>query len=306
MKIFVLGCGAYASALSIRLNKKNNLTMWCSFEEEMKKILETRESPSFKGVYIPKDIKITTSFDDISNSDLIILAIPAIFVSNVLEKASNYIKDMPIVIASKGITSDGFISDIVKTYTNKIAVISGPSFAIDTVKEIPIGITIASNNITDLIVKAFECFSIDTNTDIIGTEICGSIKNVFAIGAGILNDMSESTKCTYITKCLLETSNLIKKFNGNENTVLSYAGIGDLILTANSNKSRNYSLGCLISKGNREEIKNYINNNTVEGLNTLHTINKLFSNINMPIITILYDIIYNNKSFKTLIDYLKS
>lgn len=311
MKIFILGCGAYASALAIRLNEKNSVTMWCSFEEEYKTILETRESPSFKGVHIPESIKVTTSFEDISTCDLIVLAIPTKFISNVLEKAKAYIKDKPIVIASKGIRDDGlFINEIVSDFTNKISVISGPSFAIDTAFNVPIGLTV-SGNINTKVVNAFDGFILEENNDIIGTEICGSIKNVFAIASGILKGMgfSESTHCTFVTRCVFEISNLIEKLGGNKNTVLSYAGIGDLMLTASSEKSRNFSFGYLIGKNSsKEEINEYIKNNTIEGLNTLKSLNVLFDkkNINMPIISLLNDIIYNNKSPKALIDYLKS
>lgn len=108
-----------------------------------------------------------------------------------------------------------------------------------------------------------------------------------------------------------EEINYIKKIiiglNGNEDTIISYAGIGDLLLTCNSSKSRNYTLGKMIGrKANKEEIEDYIKNTTIEGLYTLKSIYMLLKekNIDIPLINVIYDIIYNNKDSSNLIDYI--
>ncbi len=318
MKIFVLGSGAYGTALSLILNEnKNKVTMWCAFEEEKENMLKTRESSKLPGVKIPESINITTSFEAMKESDFILIAIPTAFVSSTLEKAKDYLQDKPIVIASKGIEQNTclFVNEIVEKIvgTDNIAVFSGPSFAVDVAEKVPVGLTLACQNkkTTDLVVSAFvnDHFKLRVCSDIIGTEICGSIKNVIAIASGILAGMKmpESTSAMFITESIHDIKELIKGLGGDGNTILSFAGFGDLLLTATSPKSRNYSFGYLIGSGaSREEVDNYIKNTTIEGLYTLKSIDMLIAdkNVKMPIIQLIDDIVYGNKEPKDLIEFL--
>ena len=119
--------------------------------------------------------------------------------------------------------------------------------------------------------------------------------------------MPESTAAMLITESLHDIKALIKGLGGDGSTVLSYAGFGDLLLTATSPKSRNYSFGYLIGKGaTKEEINNYIKNTTIEGLYTLKSIIELVNNkdVDMPIINLINQIIYQNKNPKELINFL--
>lgn len=138
----------------------------------------------------------------------------------------------------------------------------------------------------------------------------GAIKNVIAIAGGIIDGIGypESTKCMFITKSLNDIMNLIYEMGGNKKTILTYAGIGDLLLTCNSVKSRNYTFGRLIGeRTDKNIIDEYKNNNTIEGLYTLKSIYDLihYRKIKVPIINIIYDIVYNDKDVKLLEDYLK-
>ena len=137
----------------------------------------------------------------------------------------------------------------------------------------------------------------------------GAIKNIIAIASGIIDGMEfpESTKCTFITKALNDVMNLIYYYGGNKKTILSYAGIGDLLLTCNSKKSRNYTLGYLIGSGkSQNEIDEYINNTTIEGLYTLKSIYDLIKSKgdNVLIINIIYDIVYKHIDKEKLREYL--
>ena len=145
--------------------------------------------------------------------------------------------------------------------------------------------------------------------DVIGTEICGAIKNVIAISAGILDGMGYpiSTSSMFITESLHDIKDLIKALGGSKKTILSFAGFGDLLLTCTSVKSRNYTLGKIIGEGkSKEEIDKYIESTTIEGLYTLMSIRKLIKNkkIKMPIIDLTYDIIINGKSPDELKSFL--
>ena len=230
-----------------------------------------------------------------------------IAVSIILNK---YFKSNQVIcIASKGIEQNSclFLYDIIRNNidTLNIGVISGGTFAEDIINNVPIGFSLASrsNYTKNIITKAManDSVKIRHTRDIIGTEICGSIKNVIAIASGMLDGMGYpiSTSTMFITESLHDIKALIKALGGNKKTILSFAGFGDILLTCTSTKSRNYTLGKLIGEGkSKEEINNYIKNTTIEGLYTLYSIKKLLRNkkIKMPIINLIYDIIVNEPS----------
>lgn len=321
MKITILGCGAYGLALSEMFSLNNcDITMWTILEEEKNELEKERTNkrvlPNFK---VNKNIKFTTDMQEaIKGSNLIVIAIPVKFVNNVVSQLAPIIKkSQHICIASKGIEQGSllFVSSIVNKAikTKKIAVISGGTFAIDMVAHVPMGLTLATkNNATEkLIIKALQnkYLKLVPTKDIFGTEMYGAIKNVIAIASGMLDGLSlpESTKCMFITKSLNDVMNLIYSMGGNKKTILTYAGLGDLLLTCNSTKSRNYSLGKLYGeKKSKKDIEYYINNTTIEGLYTLKSIHELIhkNNLKMHIIDIIYDIIYNNAEITLLLDYL--
>ena len=117
----------------------------------------------------------------------------------------------------------------------------------------------------------------------------------------------DSTSCMFITESLNDIKNLINALGGNKKTILSFAGFGDLLLTCTSVKSRNYTLGKMIGeRKDKEEIDNYINNTTIEGLYTLKSIHKLLrkKKVKMPIINLIYNIIFKNTDPNELAKFL--
>lgn len=321
MNVAIIGTGAYGIALALVCHdNKCNVKMWTKFIDEKEAIESNRMNMKvLPDVRIPEEIEITNSLEEaISNSDLILIAIPAAFVEETFKKMSHYIKEnQHFCIASKGIQQDSclFIADVLQKYikTDQFAVISGPSFAKDIVSKYPIGLSLATNNSqTEKIIK--DCLQnhylkLRVTEDIIGVEICGSIKNVIAIAAGILDGLgaNESTKAMFITESLHDVKDLIRALGGNKDTILSFAGFGDLLLTCTSIKSRNYSFGQLIgNNASLETIELYKKTHTIEGLYTLKSIYKLINNnhVDMPIIDLVFDIIYNNKSSKELLSFL--
>lgn len=319
MKVGILGTGAYGMALaSIFYNNKHEIKMWTNSPEEMNLLLKDRRSDKIN-YNIPKEIIITTDMKlVIEEADIIVIAVPAKFVNNVSLELKKYYKNNQIIcIASKGIEQNSclFLYDVVtkNIKTNKIAIVSGGTFAVDIINEVPVGLTLAtsSNHTKEVVTKAMKnnYVKIRSTRDIIGTEICGSIKNVIAIASGILGGMGypESTSAMFITESLHDIKTLIKALGGNKKTILSFAGFGDLLLTCTSYKSRNYTLGKIIGERKpKEEIDNYINTTTIEGLYTLKSIKKLLKNkkIKMPIIDLIYNIIVNNEDPIMLCNFL--
>lgn len=312
MKVTILGSGAYGIALALMFNEnKCDITLWEKFEGHAKQLRETRINDRvLPNVLIPKNIKIMSDLEEsIKNSELIVIAIPAGFVDEVAAELAKYIKKgQHICIATKGIEQDTclFIDDVVQKYikTKNIAAISGPSFAVDIANHVPIGLTLATKNkkTAALIHQGLEnkTLKLRDTDDLVGTEICGSIKNVIAIAAGMIDGMGlpESTQAMLITESLHDIKELIKALGGDGKTILSFAGFGDLLLTCTSTKSRNFSFGRLIGSGtSKDEIDNYINNTTIEGLYTLKSIHKLIKNkkVDIPIIDLIHDIVFYDK-----------
>lgn len=319
MKVSILGTGAYGIALASILNyNKLDVAMWTNSEEERDILTKKRRSEKI-GYDIPEDIFISTNMQEVvENASIIFIAVPTKFVGDVSKSLSEYYKKKQIIcIASKGIEQNSclFLYDVVKKYikSEKIAIISGGSFAIDIVNKNPIGLSLAtkSSQAKNLIIKAMEneYVKLRYTRDIIGIEICGSIKNVIAIASGMIDGMgySESTSAMFITESLHDIKSLIDSLGGNKKTILSFAGFGDLLLTCTSKKSRNYTLGKMIGEGrNREEIQKYIDSTTIEGLYTLKSIKRLLRNkkIKMPIINLIYDIIVLEKEPEELAKFL--
>lgn len=320
MKVGLFGCGAYGIAISsILSDNKCDITMWTRFEEEKEKLEKTRVNerlmPNYK---IPEDVKFTTSVKEcIKDKDLLIIAIPAAFVDDLAKAMKPYIKDNHILIATKGIEQDTglFINQILEKYldTTNIAVMSGPSFAVDIITRMPAGLSLASKKIkTRELAKAAlqnKNIKLRETRDVIGVEICGSIKNVIALSAGMLDGMkaNDSTKAMFLTEAMHDMEEILESFGAMRRTVTSFSGIGDLFLTCTSTKSRNFSFGKLIGeKRSKEELDEYLKNTTVEGFYTLESIYKLLQNkkVSIPIIDLIYDIAVEGKDPEELLTFL--
>lgn len=319
MKVAILGCGAYGLALaSILVKNKVDITMWSYKEEEKDKLIKTRKSDKLKNYKIPECINFSNNMNEVvRGKDLIVIAVPTFsFESTVIELKKYISKNQPVLIATKGIQQDTclFLHDVFKKHCkNKIAVISGPSFAVDIIREVPIGLSLATkHNSVELLVR--ECFEnkltkFRRTNDIIGVEVCGSIKNVMAIASGMLEGMNAtpSTKALFLTESMNDIKELLFALGGKKKTILSFAGFGDILMTSTSSSSRNFSFGCLIGEGkSKQVIDNYLKETTVEGMYTLQSIHKLVKkkNVKMPIINLIYDIINGKKDKEEILSFL--
>ncbi len=320
MKVAIIGTGAYGLALALTIvENKHQVMMWTKFEQEKRIIEENHQYEKvLPNIKIPRNIQITLDMKEcIDQAELIMIAVPAGFVNDICLEMKNWIKpNQHICIASKGIEQGTylFINDVVKKHINtpNIAVISGPSFAIDIASKMPIGLTLATQNKeTDFIIKSVlenSHFKLRSTGDIYGTEICGAIKNVIAIASGMLNGLNapESTQAMFITESLHDIKALIQKLGGDGKTILSFAGFGDLLLTCTSKKSRNFTFGQYLATKSQSEIEEYINTHTIEGLYTLKAIYKLISDkeVDIPIINLIYDTVFHQKNPKELLTFL--
>ncbi len=301
MKIAMIGVGAYSTALTLMLSKKenNNIMMWTENLEIATDFNETHKlTKIFPDLEMPFNVEVTNSYEEaLKDASLIFLAPAAKYVDDVCKSMKPfYKKHIPICIASKGIeeTTGSFLSDIVKNEleTENVSVLSGPTFAIDMINNEPTALALAGTNEETInIVKenlANDTLKLRECHDLIGIQICGSIKNVIAIAAGIIKGLgyTESTLAFLINESLHDIKYLIDELGGDKKTVLSFAGIGDLLLTCTSTKSRNFSFGYTV--GSTKSIYKLVKTN----------------NINLPIINLIYDIIMNGKDPNLLSKFL--
>lgn len=318
MKIGILGTGAYGLALALSfLENTSDITMWTKleteYEELTKKRMNTRVLP---GVMIPEEICFTLNMKEaMDGKDIVVIAIPTEYIDGILNEFQTYYHHQIILIASKGISEDGFfICDKIQTFVKKeqIAVISGPSFAIDLSSHVPVGLSLASDSYHTMdqveAALAGKRLKLRKTKDVLGVEICGAIKNVIAIASGMLDGMGYpiSTKAMLITESLHDIKSMIHSLGGDKKTILSFAGFGDLLLTCTSEKSRNYSFGRMIGIGNQEEIKKYMDTHTIEGLTTIYGMNQVMkqNQVEMPVVSLIADIIHQKKEPDALLDFL--
>lgn len=317
MKVSILGMGAFGIALTKILNKDIKISMWTNFEDELKTVELKRENPIvLPEVKIDKKVELTTNLEKcVKNSNIIFISVPAIAVREVVNKLGEYIdKEQTICIVTKGIekSTNMFMGDVVKECidTDNVCIFTGPSFAIEVANRANIGMSIASEKEECrkkiLLVINQDKVCITQTSDVLGVEICSAVKNVFAIICGMLDGMNEadSTRAAVITNLINDFRLIMGVLGGKETTIYSYAGIGDLLLTCMSPKSRNYCFGKFLGQSmNRDEALNSMQVKTVEGLYTLDAIYDILKQKKIVInsINLLYDVIYNNKEVKNLL-----
>lgn len=317
MKIAIVGSGAFGIALShVFIKNTSDIAMW-TVPNEYEELIKYRTNDKvLSGIKVDDKIKISTNLKEVvKDAKIIVIVIPVKYIGNTIKEVANYITDnQHICLASKGIIDEEceFAYRTIQKYihNDKIGVISGGTFAIDMAKEYPMGLTVASNNEdTTRVIKAAlttNFITCEVSDDVIGVEICGAIKNILAIAMGILEGLSvvESTKYTFMTKCINDISKMVCSLGGKKDTIFTYAGIGDILLTCSSSKSRNFTFGKMIGeKASKEELDNYIENTTIEGLYTLKSMKNLLNqhNISMDLINYLEDVIYNDANPESLI-----
>lgn len=316
MKISIIGTGVFSLSLALRIKNTHNIVMWSENKELVEHFNKFHDLPPISTTKIPNNILVTNSLEEtLKNSNLIILGTSTKYVSNICQEIKDfYIKDTPIILASKGLELEtgAFLTDIITEIlkTTKIAVLGGPTFAKDLINQEICALNIATNDLEvySLTQNTFDLanLKLEHSLDIYGLQLCGSIKNIIAIGSGILEGLkvSSSTKAFYLTKSFEDLKNILLAFNCNYATILTYAGLGDFILTATSSESRNFQLGKLIGLNSNIDI--FLKENTVEGYDMIKTLYKLLQTkkLTIPIIEVLYKIIIKKENPHNLLDFL--
>ena len=310
IKIGILGAGTWGMALARMLSNDNyNVIVWSALEEEIDELDKTRRHKNLEGMIIPDSILFTKDIKDVCiDSDILLFAVPSIYVRNTANKVKPYIKEKQIIVdVAKGIESDTLytmskvIEDELKDKNVRVVALSGPTHAEEVAKDMPTTIVSASKDMeaAEIVQDIFmnTCMRVYTNPDILGVELCGALKNIIALASGISTGLGfgDNAKAAIITRGMVEMSKLGKAMGASKSTFSGLSGIGDLIVTCTSIHSRNYKCGTLIGQGidTKEAIKQV--GMVVEGLNALPAAIKLKEkyNVEMPIITMVNEVVNN-------------
>lgn len=282
MKVSVIGAGAFGLSIAHRLatNSNNIVTVWTSSASKQKEYNNTGIISSvLDGHILPKNICMTTSMEEAASSSLVFILTTAKYIKEVCEGLNPFLSPKThVIVGSKGACPDGRFPAVVASCVleRQVSAIAGPGFAIDIIEDVPVGFTFASNcdEAFELSKNAFSHdlrFILDPSNDIMGVELCSCIKNAAALAVGALHGSNHpvSTQCLLMQRVLTDISlMLINIDGGSQLTPMSLAGVGDLILTCFSDKSRNYTFGKIVGEHGftSQKANNYLEKNTVEGL----------------------------------------
>ena len=257
----IVGSGAWGTALALTLARAGHkVTLWAHEAGLVATINEKRENDLYlKGVKLGTAIKATSDFADLASCSAWILATPAQHTREIAKRLAAHAKKQPIIIATKGIEQNSslLISDVVTSEIPgcAIAVLSGPSFAIEIARSLPAALTLAiedkmlGENLTKAM--ATPAFRLYLTNDVKGAQIGGAVKNVLAVACGIVagRQLGENARAALITRGLAEMTRLGTALGGRIETLMGLSGLGDLVLTCSSSQSRNMSLGVALGQG---------------------------------------------------------
>jgi glycerol-3-phosphate dehydrogenase (NAD(P)+) len=257
-KVGVLGAGAFGTSLAILLSKFHEVFLFSAIKEHAESLKSSRENGFLKGFQIPEEIDVISCIKGI-NFDYILWCFPvAPSISILKELAVDIDKKIPIIICSKGICENGkFLSEEFEEILrgNDIGVLSGPNFAIDIAS---LKFSAADVGFKDLAISKKVCSDLSNKfmnliprDDMIGIQVAGAVKNVIAIACGILSsvDGGQNSLAALITIGLQEMVSIGEKLGARMETFYSLSGIGDLLLTASSETSRNMQFGKRLGLG---------------------------------------------------------
>jgi len=264
--IGVIGAGSWGTTLADMLAKKRHkVTLWAYEKELVSEMQAGRENSIYlPGIKLAANLNFTASLEEaVKDKDLLLFVVPSQVLRRVLVDAVPHISaDSLIVSASKGIEVDSlklvsqiYEESLPEAFYRRFAVLSGPSFAREVALEMPTAVVAAAAD--PLVAKGvqdiFNCrfFRVYTNSDLIGVELGGAVKNVIAIAAGISDGLGfgYNTRAALITRGLAEISRLGQALGARSETFAGLAGMGDLVLTCTGDLSRNRSVGIQLGQG---------------------------------------------------------
>ena len=290
--IGVIGAGAFGTALANSLARGgSDVRLWGRREKDIEAINAQHENPRYlPGIKLHEKLRATARLEDLANAEAILLATPAQSLRAILSDVKSANLPRNFILCAKGIEQETgllqsqIVSDVIGEA--RISVLSGPGFAQELAMGKPTALSLACNS-PELGAELQEKLSSETlrlylSEDVKGVQLGGALKNVIAIGCGILMGaaLGESARAAVITRGYAEMTKLAVAMGAEPKTLTGLSGFGDLVLTATSEQSRNYAFGLKVgATGNLDTGK------TVEGIATARALVTLAdkNNVDMPI-----------------------
>ena len=324
MKISVIGAGSFGTAMAVMAMRCGNEVMLWAHDPKVAEALQTtRTNPSYlRDVQIGDSVHVTNEFEEAAVfSDTIFMVVPSHHYRRVLADLEPYMsRPVSIVSGTKGIENEtldrmsAVTSSVLGDKLRRFAVLSGPTFAVELARGDPTVAVTASDDLAfaQELQRLLSCgtFRLYNSSDVVGVELAGSLKNVIAIAAGVLEGLGlgSNTNAALITRGLHEIMRLGITLGGKPETFAGLAGMGDLVLTCTGALSRNRGVGVALGRGKRlDEILDETKF-VAEGVKTSKSAKELSErhSIEMPITTEMYRVLYENESPKVAIQRLMS
>ena len=317
-RLAVVGAGSWGTALAYHLAKNDlEVDLWVYESEVYEEIKSHRENLTYlPGVHLNDSVRPYRSIEQVvRGKSVVVLVVPSHVMREVLSRMVRYIEPGAILVsASKGIENDTLMTmsqvleDVLPdNLAYHRAVLVGPSFAREVGRDMPTAITLAclDHSASRLVQGQFAspCMRVYTSQDLVGVELGGALKNVFAIGTGISDGlgMGNNARAALITRSLAEMVRLGVKMGANPLTFMGLAGLGDLVLTCTGDLSRNRTVGFKLGQGQRlndilSEMKM-----VAEGVKTTKAAYDLAKReaVDMPVTEQIYKILYEDKDPQT-------
>lgn len=323
-RIAVIGAGAWGTALSIVLTRggRHQVRLW-AYEREVRESIEsTRTNNQFlPGCKIPEAVQVTNALSDaLPNAEIVLTVMPSHHARPLYEQMQRLLPSNVIVVsATKGIESGSYkrMTEVAAETVGmgQVAALSGPTFAKEVARGDPTALTVASTdaNVAATIQREFSdpMFRVYTNDDTVGVELGGSLKNVIAIAAGVVEGLGfgHNTAAALITRGLAEITRLAVACGARRETLSGLAGMGDLVLTCTGGLSRNRTVGVELGRGQKlRDIMAGMHGMVAEGVLTTDAALGLAARhgIEMPITEQIHAILHEEKSPKDAIRELMS
>lgn len=313
MKIGVIGAGSWGTALANLLSQNgHDVLLWSHKKTQVESIQISRENKQYlPNIKLNDKLKLTYIDEDLKNVDIAVISVPSKALREVCERFYPFFNNGKIIVnVSKGIEENSLkrFSQVIQEILpfDKVAVLSGPSHAEEVAKGLAT-ICVASSydiNVAKTVQDAFmnNTFRVYTNTDVVGVEIGGALKNLIALAAGASDGcgFGDNAKAALMTRGLAEISRLGIAMGAKSETFSGITGLGDLIVTCTSSHSRNRKAGILLGQGKsiQETLKEV--KMVVEGINIAKAAYNLSLkyNVNMPITKEIYEVLFNGKNVK--------
>lgn len=322
MKITVMGSGSWGTALGNVLAKNgHDVLIFGINPNEIDDINNNHKNEKFfKDVTLNPQLKASTDLNDGLDADVFLLAVPSIAIESICQQL-NEVLDHPVYIinVAKGFhpVSHKYLMDVIEetidpNLLKAVVSLIGPSHA----EEVVIGQLTLVNAVSkdldaaEVVQELFsnDTFRVYTNDDVVGAQIGVAVKNIIALASGVTSGLGygDNTRAALITRGLAEMSRYGMYFGGRLDTFLGLCGVGDLVVTATSEHSRNFQAGYQVAKSGNADDFNQNNKKTVEGVVAAKIVYEeaLKHNIEMPITEQVYKVFYENKNPETAINEL--